>query len=190
MEFSALFLVVINFIVIGLLPKIFFKQGRLTLMWLLTAWPYMACPIISCMMYTGWLPFFDYASAEYLSAISAIVVPLSVFSIAMIFMTVGTHRIPLALWHQKHTDDAPKQIVTWGTYKYIRHPFYSSFILAALTNVLLAPGWLNVAMFVYIFYILNFTASKEERRLASDENFGDEYRSYLRSTHRFIPRLF
>lgn len=190
MEISALILIVINFIVIGLLPKIFFKQGRLTFMWFITAWPYMACPIISSLSFFGYIPLLPGIEAATLKTLGYAVVPLSAFSVAMIFMTIGTHRIPLALWHQNKNDDAPAQIVTWGTYKYIRHPFYSSFILAALANFLFAPSALNVAMFAYIFIILNFTAAKEEKRLASDTQFGQEYRRYLESTRRFIPSIF
>ena len=113
-------------------------------------------------------------------------VPFSVGSIALIFLTVGTHRVPLALWHQKN--DAPHQIVTHGPYRRIRHPFYSAFLLALFGAFLFSPQAGTLILFLYALVMLNFTAGKEEKRLMSSE-FGTEYQRYIKETGRFWPKL-
>ena len=83
--------------------------------------------------------------------------------------------------------DAPRQLVTWGAYKYVRHPFYASFLLAYAGACLLYPHPAVLAFCAYSAAVLNLTAAKEERRLAASE-FGDEYRAYMARTGRFFPR--
>lgn len=191
MELSSLLLIVLNFIFIAILPIIFFRgDGKLTLMWFFTALPYVVAPILSISLYMKVLPLpISEFFLEY-KIFSSVGVLLCVFSIMTIAMTIGSHRIPLALWHQKTENDEPKCIVTWGTYKYIRHPFYSAFILAHVANCLIAPFWGNIAILIYTCLVLNYTAAKEERRLCSEPgDFGLVYSRYKEHTGRFIPRL-
>lgn len=174
-----------NLVLIGLLPRIFFdSRGRKNAMWWATAAPFYAAAVVMVLVYSGvWQP---WCPPEALATGEIVAVPFAVVSIALIAYTIGTHRVPLALWHQD--DDAPRSIVTHGAYRYVRHPFYTAFLLA-LTGILIAvphPG--TVACLLYAAAILHFTARKEERKLSQSE-FGDEYRSYLARTGRFFPRL-
>ena len=106
-------------------------------------------------------------------------------SIALITYTIGTHRVPLALWHQDN--DAPQSIVTYGAYKHVRHPFYSAFLLALAGAVVGCPHPGTLACLVYAVLMLRHTARKEEHNLSNSE-FGEEYRAYVSRTGRFIPR--
>ena len=180
MNEATLLLYLLNLAVIGLLPFIFFKQGRFNLMWCLTGAPYLVCGAFLVAEYlTG--------QATPNSFIQGIVaVPFSVASIALIFITMGTHRVALALWHQ--SNDAPHHIVKTGPYRRIRHPFYTSFLLALFGAIVFSPQIGTIFTFVYALLILNFTAGKEEKRLASSE-FGQEYQKYMRQTGRFWPKL-
>ena len=78
-------------------------------------------------------------------------------------MAVGANRIPLALWHQE--DDAPAEIVTWGPYAFVRHPFYTAFLTSLAGGVRIAPTALTVASLVLAAIGLSATARREERRL-------------------------
>ena len=184
---SALYLVLAgaNLLLIGLLPRIFFDaRGRKNLMWWATAAPFYADAVVLLLIYAGvWQP---WCPPEAIAMGEIVAAPLAIASIALIAYTIGTHRVPLALWHQD--DDAPRNIVTYGAYKYVRHPFYSAFLLA-LTGIMIAiphPG--TVACLVYAACMLHLTARKEERKL-SESAFGAEYRSYLARTGRFFPRI-
>jgi protein-S-isoprenylcysteine O-methyltransferase Ste14 len=174
----------LNLIFIGLLPKIFFrKDGRFNAMWWLTASPFFLCASFLTASFAGYVePLAGYEPAW----LSLIAVCLSVASIALIFFTLGTHRIPIALWHQDN--DAPKQIVTYGAYGRIRHPFYASFILALLSALVFCPNWGTLLTLAHGLIILNITAAREEKRLCASE-FGSDYVEYMRRTGRFFPKL-
>ena len=181
----ALLLTLLDFAFIGLLPVVFFRRdGRLGPLWWLTALPFFGCPVLLVAAYAadlgplvpdGWT-----GPLELASVVSAVA------SIALISLTLGTHRIPLALWHQQN--DAPRHLVTYGAYSRIRHPFYTSFLLAFLGAVALFPHWATLALLGYGAAVLNFTAAREEGRLGESE-FGAEYRRYVARTGRFLPRL-
>ncbi len=178
-------LYLLNLIFIGLLPKIFFrKDGRFNLMWWIAASPFIICAIVLVLATAEYVtPFRLNGWSRWLDLIS---VPFSVASIGLLFFTLGTHRIPISLWHQDN--DAPKHIVTYGAYRWIRHPFYASFILALLGAVILCPHWGTLYTLLHGVSVLNFTAAREEKRLSASE-FGDEYQQYIQRTGRFWPRF-
>ncbi len=176
---------ILNFAFIGMLPRIFFKKGgRLTIKWWLTATPFFLCPLALILAAaTHVAPLRPHGWALPSELVSVV---LSVASIALIFLTLGTHRIPISLWHQDNDD--PQHIVTYGAYSKIRHPFYTSFILAFLSAFVFYPSWVTLTLLAYTVVGLNITAAGEERRLARSE-FGTEYAEYVARTGRFMPLL-
>lgn len=185
MNEGLIYVLLINFIYIGILPRIFFKKdGRYNLMWFVTAAPLMFNSLVVFAQHMGWLQLIPLFPTS--QGVEIVAVLLNSLSIALISYTIGTHRVPLALWHQ--TNDAPVHIVTWGAYKHIRHPFYTSFIMAQIASVLTLPHPITLAGFACAVFILNHTASREEGRL-SKSSFGDEYIKYMTHTGRFTPKL-
>ena len=184
---ALLTVLVCNFIAIGLLPVLFFRRdGTYNLRWMATGAPFFVAPLVLVFGFTGIIELPKQGYGAELLIMQDISVVLCFSSVALIAMTVGTHRVPLALWHQDN--DAPTQIVTWGPYKYIRHPFYTSFLLTFIATVLAFPHQLTLACLLYGFIALSVTARREERCLAKSE-FGDEYRQYMAASGRFFPRL-
>jgi protein-S-isoprenylcysteine O-methyltransferase Ste14 len=187
MNEAVFLLYLLNLAYIGALPRIFFKKGgRLGLMWWLTALPFLVCSLALILAFAGYLkPFGDVASAwrRWLALASVL---FSAVSIALISYARGSHRIPISLWHQ--SEDAPANIVTYGAYNLIRHPFYAAFLLALSGASLFCPHALTLFAFAYGCVILNVTAAREERRLAASA-LGAEYREYLSRTGRFLPKI-
>ncbi|MCZ4119623.1 methyltransferase family protein [Streptomyces sp. H39-S7] len=183
MDKPALFLL-LNFTVIGALPRVFFRSdGRLNAKWWLTALPFGLSPLfIAVATALDWEPI---VPDSWRTGLNLVAVALNAVSIALIFLTLGTHRIPVALWHQENDD--PRHIVTHGAYGLIRHPFYAAFLLAFLSGAALFPHPVTLALVCYGFAALNTTAAQEERRLSGSE-FGAEYRAYVDRTGRFVPR--
>jgi len=180
MNEATLLLYLLNFVLIGALPFIFFKQGRFNLMWCLTSAPYVVCSIVLVASYVrGYHTQWSFIS-------SLVAVPFSMGSIALIFFTMGTHRVSLALWHQQN--DAPHHIVTYGPYRRIRHPFYAAFLLVLFGAFVFSPEPGTFFTLLYAFLMLNFTARKEEMRLKASQ-FGSDYERYVQRTGRFWPRL-
>jgi len=79
-----------------------------------------------------------------------------------------------------------QRLVTWGPYRYVRHPSYLGYILMFTGMFLLWPNLLTLLSLPAIlgYYKLTF---QEERLLA--QRFNKEYAEYQRKTGRFIPKL-
>jgi protein-S-isoprenylcysteine O-methyltransferase Ste14 len=185
---TLLILSLATFTLVCLLPFIFFKKdGRFNLMWCLTASPYVIYPIILILGHLKIIsPILLYS--EKINEVLLLAAPLLyILSLITMALTLGTHRIPLALWHQDN--DAPKSIITFGAYAKFRHPFYTSFILALIAGVMTFPYWASIAVTAAAISLLTITAKKEERKL-SNSQFGTEYKSYMQRTGRFFPNLF
>jgi protein-S-isoprenylcysteine O-methyltransferase Ste14 len=198
MESSLFVVLAIGYAAMMSLPFCFFRRDgrRNTVMWWVTASPFavgfasaavtrfvttetLAAPWRQ--MLTG-VPLLDFGRS--FSTIGATLAGIG--SVSLIAATVASHRVPIALWHQPN--DAPVSIVTHGPYSRVRHPFYAAFIVLLLATVLACRSALAGFAFVYGSLVLNFTAAREERKLGASA-FGDEYRSYIARTRRFIPRL-
>ena len=123
LSMSTAIIAILNIIFVGLLPRIFFRQdGTFNLKWILTAAPYILSPIFllfNTKEIAIWEPFVFGFNSERL-ILESLAMPIFALSIALIAFTIGIHRVPLALWHQEN--DAPKNIVTHGSYAWVRHP--------------------------------------------------------------------
>lgn len=184
MNQAVLLLCMLNLIGIGLLPKFFFrKDGHCNLMWWVTALPFLLCALFLLLALGGVMSPFRFVGWS--GVLALVAVPVSVASVALMFFTLGTHRMPLALWHQDN--DTPGHIVTYGAYRCIRHPFYASFLLALLGVLIFAPHWVTLYAFGHAYLLLHITAAREEARLSVSE-FGAAYQDYMRCTGRFWPR--
>ncbi|MBX9686886.1 MAG: isoprenylcysteine carboxylmethyltransferase family protein [Candidatus Obscuribacterales bacterium] len=187
MDRGVLILICLNFIYIALLPVLFFKKdGGLNWKWLATSTPFGICPLSLIASYQGLLPRLTGDATPWGSFSDTLPIFLSSASIALISYTLGTHKIPIALWHQNN--DAPQSIVTYGAYKWIRHPFYASFLIAFSSAFLYAPQLLTIACLIYGLIALNLTAAREEKRLCQSD-FGQEYQRYMDRTGRFLPKF-
>src|SRR3990172_9684501 len=83
---------------------------------------------------------------------------------------------------------APHTLVTNGPYRWVRHPFYVSVLLLICAASLLSANWFLGIVGLLVFLLLAMIRiSIEERKLV--ERFGEEYRSYMKRTRRFFPRL-
>lgn len=185
MNDPVLLLVMLNFGAIGLLTAFFFRRKvRYAPEWWATALPHVFCP--SFLVVAQVLELDSLAPAAWAGLLDLVSVALSAASLALMFLTWGTHRVPLAHFHQD--DDTPEHIVTYGAYARIRHPFYTSYILLYLAAAAGFPHVSTLGLFAYMFVALTRTAAKEERRLAASQ-FGTEYRRYTARTGRFLPRL-
>ncbi|ORW74132.1 hypothetical protein AWC22_23725 [Mycobacterium riyadhense] len=185
MNTPLLVLYVVNFLVIIVTPRIFFrKDGTFNLRWWLTALPFGLCPAALVVAWVAVLAPYRPRSWDAPSELLATL--LAAGSLSLLFFTLGTHRVPISLWHQ--VNDTPRHIVTEGAYRRIRHPFYASYLLAVTGAVVFFPYWTTIALAIYAGVVLNATAASEERRLTGSE-YGAQYARYLARTGRFVPRL-
>ncbi len=78
-------------------------------------------------------------------------------------------------------------LVTAGPYARVRHPLYSAMFGWGIALVLLTANWIFTAICVLMVFGLLWRVPKEEQMML--EAFGDEYKTYMRHTGRFFPRL-
>lgn len=91
-------------------------------------------------------------------------------------------------WRMAVTPGERTELVTGGLYRSIRHPIYAFSILLVAACVIVLPTLPMLAVALVNLTLLNLKARNEERHLLATH--GDVYAAYLRSTGRFLPRLF
>lgn len=80
------------------------------------------------------------------------------------------------------------RLVTVGVYRYIRHPLYSSVLLAAWGVFMKRPSWPGGVLALAATALVVVTGRIEEGE--NVRYFGDSYRAYMRRSKMFIPFLF
>ena len=79
-------------------------------------------------------------------------------------------------------------LVTSGVFRYIRHPMYSAHWLWGIAQILLIHNWIaGLASLVVIIPLYILRVRREEHMML--EQFGEEYRTYMRQTGRILPRF-
>ncbi len=78
-------------------------------------------------------------------------------------------------------------LVTRGPYRWVRHPFYVCAALIMASVTILAANWLIGLGSLLVLTLLAIRTPKEEQMLI--ERFGDDYRRYIETTGKFVPRL-
>lgn len=79
-------------------------------------------------------------------------------------------------------------LVTDGVFRHVRHPMYAAHLLWGIAQALLIQNWIaGLASLVVMLPLYALRVPREERMML--EEFGEEYRLYMRRTGRVIPRL-
>lgn len=82
---------------------------------------------------------------------------------------------------------AEATLVTYGPYRWVRHPFYVTAALLMISVMLLTANWLIGFSSLLVLVLLAIRTPKEEQMLV--ERFGQQYLNYMAKTGRFFPRF-
>ena len=83
--------------------------------------------------------------------------------------------------------DAPRELVTWGPYRWVRNPMYVGVLLMIVAQAAAESSAALLAYAVLVFAVVHaFVVLYEEPTLR--RRFGASYDSYLRDVPRWIPR--
>lgn len=80
------------------------------------------------------------------------------------------------------------RLITYGLYKYIRHPLYCSLILGSFGVFLKKPSYIGIILCLINLIAIQLTAIVEEKEMV--KKFGPDYSEYMSKTKRFIPFIF
>lgn len=97
------------------------------------------------------------------------------------FSTLGNNITPTVATRDAH------QLITSGSYRYIRHPLYTFGTVSFLGGVLAAANLFMLAAAVLGLWAIFMRTPIEERKLV--ERFGSEYQEYMTRTGRYLPKL-
>jgi protein-S-isoprenylcysteine O-methyltransferase Ste14 len=78
-----------------------------------------------------------------------------------------------------------QRLVTWGPYRYVRHPSYLAYFILFAGLLLLLLNLITLLPFIAIPGYVLITAAEEEML---SKKFGEAYKEYLRVTGRFFPK--
>lgn len=79
-----------------------------------------------------------------------------------------------------------QKLVTWGPYRFVRHPSYSGYFLMFMGFFLAWSSVLAIAPLVAVYGYYRVSVVEEEFLL---RRFGDVYREYRSRTGRFVPKI-
>jgi protein-S-isoprenylcysteine O-methyltransferase Ste14 len=82
----------------------------------------------------------------------------------------------------------PQQFNSNGPYRWVRHPFYVSYLLYHLGNALATNSYVPYLMFLLMTAIY-IHAARGEERLLEQGDYAPDYLAYRRRTGMFAPRL-
>ena len=110
---------------------------------------------------------------------------------------VAVFGFALLQWAQnslgKNWSDTPRMmkeqaLITNGPYQSIRHPIYTAFLLIMGSTLLISANWLIGLSWIgmTVLEIASRIGFEESLML---EYFGDQYRDYMKSTGRLLPKL-
>jgi len=93
----------------------------------------------------------------------------------------------------KSWSDTPRMmkdqaLITSGPYRFIRHPIYTAFLLIMGSTLLISANWL-IGLTWTGMTILEIASRIGFEELLMLEYFGDQYRDYMKTTGRLLPRV-
>jgi len=117
------------------------------------------------------------------------------FELRVVGLILGVVSLPYVYWvgrianYYSYTVEIQEshKLITTGPYHRIRHPLYAATILFLAALVLVSDNWLFLIILLIMIPGIYVRIEKEERMLI--EEFGDEYRAYMKRTGRLLPRF-
>jgi protein-S-isoprenylcysteine O-methyltransferase Ste14 len=107
-------------------------------------------------------------------------------SLALFWWAIQTNRAkPLSA---AFSPDSPVHLVQQGPYRFVRHPFYTSYLLAWTAGVF-ATGQALLILTVVLMVVLYYRAAHYEEDKFRTSSLGPAYKSYRASTGLFFPNL-
>ena len=107
-----------------------------------------------------------------------------VIGYALLFVGIGLFAQG---WRELYRAQKEKRLATGGLYAFVRHPQYTGLFVGLFgEGVVHWPTIFSVTLFPVIVLVYWLLARREEKRVLQE--FGDEYRVYMRHVPMFFPR--
>ena len=110
-----------------------------------------------------------------------------ILAIPPIFFLVWVHRHLDTQWSVALELQEEHKLITSGPYKRIRHPMYLGIFVYTIGLMLISSDLLVFIFFAFSIWV-NYIRIPDEEQMMIDE-FGDEYREYMKHSGKLLPRL-
>lgn len=108
--------------------------------------------------------------------------------LAIIFFWVNSNVVKKGGFEIVFTNNAPSKIIVNGTYKFVRHPFYTLYCLVYASSALFQADLFLMGLAIILTTIYVIAARREEKQIL-DSSLRDEYTKYKSKTGAFFPLL-
>jgi protein-S-isoprenylcysteine O-methyltransferase Ste14 len=133
-------------------------------------------------VFSSWLDFADYSLPDWLSWIGVLLFAGAAVLLWKTHRDLGRNWTPTLGFRQDHI------VITEGIFKTIRHPMYAAHLLWALAQPLILTNWIAGFSFLIAQIPLFLLRVGAEEQMMLDQ-FGDQYREYMKNTGRLFPKL-
>jgi protein-S-isoprenylcysteine O-methyltransferase Ste14 len=99
-----------------------------------------------------------------------------------------THKVLGKHWSNVLVIKEEHKLITEGPYKYVRHPMYTTFWMWVIFQGLLLANWLVWIVGIGTWSLAYFTRIEHEEQMML-EQFGQEYKDYMKKTGRLLPKF-
>jgi protein-S-isoprenylcysteine O-methyltransferase Ste14 len=133
-------------------------------------------------LFSSWLDFADYTLPDWAGWLGAVIFAVGIWALWRSHVDLGSNWTPTLGLRADH------QLVTDGIFKHIRHPMYAAHILWSIANPLMLHNWVAGFAFLAVSTLQYLLRIKAEEQMML-EQFGDQYKAYMETTGRIIPRI-
>ncbi len=131
-------------------------------------------------VFTPWLNSFNMGLPDWARWGGVIGSGFSLVLFWWVHKTLGENWSPILEIRKNH------KLITEGPYKYARHPMYTYIWIGVVCYWLISSNWIVGIVAFLTWSILYFIRLPEEEKMMTEE-FGQEYKDYMRKTKKIIP---
>jgi protein-S-isoprenylcysteine O-methyltransferase Ste14 len=134
-------------------------------------------------VFSNWLDFANFSLPVWIRWIGVVLFAAASYLLWLTHRAMGRNWTPTLGFREDHA------LITDGVFKYIRHPMYAAHLLWAIAQPLILANWIAGFSFLIPQIIQYWLRIGAEEQMMLDQ-FGEQYREYMKKTGRFLPRLF
>lgn len=134
-------------------------------------------------IFTPWLDSFDMGLPDPVRWIGITGFGFGLILFWRVHKTLGKNWSPILEIRRNH------KLITDGPYKYVRHPMYTQIWIWVICQWLVLSNWIVGIVGVLTWTILYVIRISEEEKMMIEE-FGQEYKDYIKITRRIIPGIY
>ena len=157
------------------------KTSREKFFCFLAAIGMMIVPMIY--VFTPWLNSFSMGLPDWVRWMGAIGFGFGMVLFWWVHKTLGKNWSPLLEIRKDH------KLITEGPYKYVLHPMYAAIWIWVLCQGIILSNWAVMIVGILTWSILYFIRLSDEERMMVEE-FGQEYKDYMKRTKKIIPWVY